>query len=79
MSKKYKSAIQEFVEGLFDNAIDIEMMTVEQAAEDLESFNREGWDLPEDITAEEYVEAWNELVEEYNSKEKLSLFDYLEN
>jgi hypothetical protein len=52
-----------FVAELWDNAIDTTAMTAEQAAEDLAHFRREGWDVPEDLTAAEYAEIWNHFRE----------------
>ena len=48
-----------FVADLFDNAIDAAPMTVEIAAADLDNFRNEGWDVPEDLTPEEYADIWN--------------------
>ena len=38
--------------------------TVQDAAADLENFRAAGWDLPDDITPEEFAAAMNEVVEE---------------
>lgn len=38
--------------------------TVEDAAADLENFRADGWDLPDDITPEEFAAAMNEVVKE---------------
>lgn len=48
-----------FVADLFDTAIDASPITAELAAEDLDRFRAEGWDVPEDLTPEEYAEIWN--------------------
>ena len=38
--------------------------TVQDAAVDLENFRTSDWDLPDDITPEEFAAAMNEVVEE---------------
>ena len=53
------SANEAFVADLFDSALDTSQMTAELAAEDLDRFRSEGWNVPEDLTAEEYAEIWN--------------------
>lgn len=53
----------EFMAGVFDSAIDCGPMTYEQAVEDLKNYERDGWTMPEDITPERYMEAWNELYD----------------
>ena len=53
---------REFVQDLFDATIDTMPMTAEAAQEDLDAFQREGWDIPEDLDAETYCELWNELI-----------------
>lgn len=59
------STNEAFVAELFDNVQDHEPMTAEQAAFDLNMFRREeGWNIPEDITPEEYAEIWNRFCEE---------------
>lgn len=59
--------IRKFVEDLYNSCREgAQPLTVEQAAEDLENFRRESWEIPEDITAEEYMEIWNELVKGEN-------------
>lgn len=55
----------EFVRDLWEsdpNGSHTELMDLETARNDLENFA--DWDLPEDITPESYMEAWNELVRE---------------
>lgn len=57
--------MREFINNLFLNCPDTPaMMTVEDAAYDLENFRADGVDLPEGITPEAYAEAWNEAVTE---------------
>ena len=54
---------REFVEKLFSDCREgAETMTIEEAEADIRNFNADGWELPDDITAEEYMEIWNELV-----------------
>lgn len=43
--------------------------TVQDAAADLENFRVAGWDLPDDITPEEFADAMNEVVEESREEE----------
>ena len=55
----------EFVQDLWEsdpNGSHTELLDLETARKDLENFA--GWDLPDDITPESYMEAWNELVRE---------------
>ena len=54
-----------FVYRLFDNALTpILAMDLQTAERDLEYFRAYDWEVPEDLTAEEYMEIWNELREE---------------
>lgn len=56
--------IREFVEDLYNNSqVQSETIDLSTAAMDLDNFRADGWTLPEDITPEGYMEAWNELVE----------------
>lgn len=57
----------EFVESLFNEAGDDQLitMTIEAAEADLENFERSGWDIPEDLTPEEYADLWNEMLAEW--------------
>ena len=56
---------REFVEKLFSDCREgAEPMTIEEAEVDIRNFDADGWELPDDITAEEYMEIWNELVNE---------------
>lgn len=55
----------EFVRDLWEsdpNGSHTELLDLEIARKDLENFA--DWDLPDDITPESYMEAWNELVRE---------------
>lgn len=55
----------EFVRSLFENSNDYTTrMDIETARQDLDNFRADGWDLPEDITPEDYMEAWNDLIDE---------------
>lgn len=57
---------REFVQFLWEHTMDYDgsYMSLETARADLENFRAEdGWDVPEDLTAEEYMEMWNELVD----------------
>lgn len=53
-----------FVADLFDNADATPTITPEAAASDIIMFRRDGWDVPEDLTAEEFAEIWNRFCEE---------------
>ena len=55
----------EFVRSLWENSDDYSQpMTLDTATQDLETFHNDGWDIPEGLTAEEYMEIWNGLVKE---------------
>lgn len=54
---------ESFVADLFDNA-DATPITSEVASSELNMFRREGWDVPEDLTPEEFAEIWNRFCEE---------------
>ena len=61
-----KMTIAEFVKNVWENEENgaySERMDLETAKIDLNNFRSDGWDLPEGITPESYMEAWNELVE----------------
>jgi len=54
---------EEFVFNLFDTCSDIPTtMTLEDAENDLRNFRAEEWDVPDDLSAEEYAELWNGMV-----------------
>ena len=54
----------EFVRNLWENSGDYTTkMDITTAQNDLDTFRAEGWDVPDDLTAEEYAEAWNDLVD----------------
>lgn len=55
--------VYEFTKSLFDESLFPKRMTIETATEDLENFRIDGWELPEDITAEEYAEIWNGFLD----------------
>lgn len=49
--------VKEFVSNLYNNAVDVNVLhNVRTAMEDLEHLRREGFEVPEDITPEEYAE-----------------------
>lgn len=60
--------VREFTEDMFFNCpMTPEHMSLEWAKADIEELSRqEDWDMPEDITPEEYMTIWNELLEEQN-------------
>ena len=50
----------EFVRELYDStSTSPNGITVDQAAEDIRNFRSDDWDIPEDITPEEYAAEWN--------------------
>lgn len=56
-----------FVQNLFDSTpYGVGRMDLYTASEDLERFRREGWDVPEGLTPEEYMNEWNRLADEEN-------------
>ena len=59
--------ISEFVRNLWENSSDYTtMMDIETARQDLDNFRRSEFDMPDGITPEDYMEAWNELVADNN-------------
>ena len=56
------SVNEAFVADTLEGAFDSDPITVEQAAEDLSCFRAEGWDVPEDLTPEEFAEILNRFV-----------------
>lgn len=63
----------EFVQFLWEHAMNYDgtHMTLEDAAADLANFRRQdGWDVPEDLTPEEYMSMWNSLVDAQNALEE---------
>lgn len=46
-----------------------DLIDLETAQDDLENFKRDEWELPDGITAENYMDAWNQLVNEYSEME----------
>ena len=60
--------LSEFVRNLFENSNDYTTrMDIDTARQDLDNFRRSEFDMPEDITPEDYMEAWNELITAYES------------
>ena len=61
----------EFIENIWNNAFfeTLEQMTIEDARMDMEIFRREPeWDVPEDLTPEEYMDAINTLIVENRTR-----------
>ena len=54
----------DFVFLLFDHSVSPGPMTAAEAQADLDRFVREGWEIPEGLTGEEYAEIWNALLED---------------
>ena len=59
----------ELAKQVWENCIDPDGIakngyTAEDAAADLENFRAAGWEMPDDITPEEFAAAANEVVEE---------------
>lgn len=53
----------EFVRDIWQNSdAYTQPMDLDTARCDLDNFRADRWDLPEDLTAEEYVTIWNELA-----------------
>ena len=68
LTMKETISISQFVQDLFD-ACDVtpEEMDIDTARNDLETFRRqEDWEIPADITPEEFMAEWNELVRAQN-------------
>ena len=61
--------LYDFVQDLFDaSCVECEEMSLEEAQYDLDNFRGEGYDLPDDWTAEEYRDIWNRHVREQNEE-----------
>lgn len=65
----------EFVANLFDECRnDVAPIDIETAKEDLQNFRKEAisapdcWEVPEDLTPEEYMKIWNALYEKSNNE-----------
>lgn len=57
--------LSEFVRNLWENSSDYtQRMDIATARQDLDNFRRSEFTMPDDITPESYMEAWNELVDE---------------
>ena len=71
MEQEYKEAlyneIQEdpFCSWIEESGIDVcianEPMDIKTAEEDLKEFEKSGWDMPEDMSAEDYMNAFNKM------------------
>ena len=58
----------DFVRNLWENSDSYDQrMDIKTAQQDLDNFQSESWDVPEDLTAEEYMEIWNGLIDEQNA------------
>lgn len=55
----------EFAKNLFENAVEsIEFYTIEDATIDIENAIADGWDLPDDMGADDLCRAMNSIIEE---------------
>ena len=64
---------REFVRDIWEHQMDYDgsYMSLETARTDLANFRAEdGWDVPEDLTPEEYMDIYNELVDTQNALEE---------
>lgn len=69
--------LSEFVRNLFENSDDYTTrMDIETARQDLDNFRRSEFDMPEGITPEDYMESWNELVDENKEDETMKTISY---
>ena len=63
MKEEQNMTITEFVKTLWENSpYGTEPINIETARIDLEHFAADGIELPEGITPESYMEAWNDLI-----------------
>ena len=63
--------------GLYDADPEPETyMTLDIAKNDLEQFSKDGWEMPEDMTAEDYMEAVNLFVDDYHIQNELKEYEY---
>ena len=63
----------DFVMSIWEHEMDYDgsYISLETARADLETFRaQDGWDVPEDLTAEEYMDIYNELVRVQNAWEE---------
>lgn len=64
-------SIYDFVQDLFNSCpVTPEKMDLDTARIDLANFASEGWEMPQDITPEEYMTVWNELVSRQENDEE---------
>lgn len=57
--------IYEFAKNLFENAVErIESYTVEDANVDIENDIADGWEIPDDMDADDLCRAMNSIIEE---------------
>lgn len=61
--------VKEFATRLFDETRDAAVLltkiTPQEAADDIANFRADHWMMPDDITPEEFADAWNDLVDAY--------------
>lgn len=70
------TSIEQFVKTLFDShPYQMELLTLITAQNDLDEFRRSGFDMPGDITAEEYMKTWNSLVENHRKDVAKTLYE----
>lgn len=63
-------SIYDFAKECFENnGYGFDQYTVEDAAADIENFMNSGWELPDDITAENFAEAMNEIISDFKEDE----------
>lgn len=63
----------DFVMNIWEHEMDYDgsYISLETARADLEAFRaQDGWDVPEDLTPEEYMDIYNELVRIQNAWEE---------
>lgn len=57
--------IYEFAKNLFENAVEsIESYTIEDATIDIENAIADGWELPDDMDADDLCRTMNYIIEE---------------
>lgn len=63
----------DFVMNIWEHEMDYDgsYISLETTRADLETFRaQDGWDAPDDLTAEEYMDIYNELVDAQNAWEE---------
>lgn len=62
---KSQITIEEFVKEMFNSQhVSCEKIDIETARTDLNNFRNSEYEMPDDMTAEDFMTAWNELVDE---------------